>query len=162
MGVEGSVADVAQQVPVVLRRLPAVEAPLALLAQPSRPYHGGDADMGACIVVVLPAGRAIQQVFELLHLQLLHLAVLPSVPVVVVVRCFVCYGYLNRFKKIQDQLAQVIRIEGNSIKTSRKYRLNFKKCCSPCFGTLSRTLCPTSVWLDLCMNEPEAVAQGQW
>ena len=47
VGVEGAVADVAQQVAVVLGRLPAVEAPLALLAQPPGPYHGGDADMSA-------------------------------------------------------------------------------------------------------------------
>ena len=85
MGVEGSVADVAQQVPVVLRRLPAVEAPLALLAQPSGTDDGGDPDVCPGVVVVLAASGAVEQVLVLLHFELLNFAELPRLAIVVVI-----------------------------------------------------------------------------
>ena len=94
MGMEGAVADVAQQVAVVLVGLPAVLAPLALLALPTAADDRRDADVGAGVVVVLAARRAEQQVFEFLGLQHGHVAKLPSGPVVVKV-----LGVINCEKK---------------------------------------------------------------
>ena len=83
MGMEGPVADVTQQVAVILVGLAAILAPFALLALPTTADNWSDSDVGTRVVVVLAAGRAEQQVFEFLRLQHGHVAKLPSGPVVV-------------------------------------------------------------------------------
>ena len=72
-----------------MRGLAAVEAPLALLAEPSGPDDGGDPDVGPGVVVVLAAGGAVEQVLVLLDFELLNFAELPRLAVVVVIGGFV-------------------------------------------------------------------------
>ena len=83
VGVEGAVAHVAQEVPVLVAALPAVLAPLALLALPASADDGRDAHVHARVEVVLAALGAVQQVLEAVGGELAHLAVLPRVAVVV-------------------------------------------------------------------------------
>ena len=85
-GVEGAVTHVTQQEAVVLPRLPADLAPLALLALPARADDGRDADVHARVEVVLAALGAEQQVLEAVGRQLPDLLVLPRHAVVYQVR----------------------------------------------------------------------------
>ena len=77
MGVEGAIADVAEEEPVLVVGEPTILAPLALLALPAGTNHRRDAHVGAGIVVVLAARRTEEQVLELLDGQFADLAVLP-------------------------------------------------------------------------------------
>ena len=82
MRVEGPVADVAQEEPVLVVGRPADLAPLALLALPSGPDHRRDPRLRPRVEVVLAASRAEQQVLEAVDGQLGDLAVLPRSAVV--------------------------------------------------------------------------------
>ena len=66
---EGAVANVAQQVAVVLVGLPTDLTPLALLALPAPANDRRDSNVGTGVVVVLTARRAEEKVLKIFRLK---------------------------------------------------------------------------------------------
>ena len=83
---EGPVANVAEQEPLLAAGLATVLAPLAFLALPAHPDDGSDLDVFPGVEVVLAADRAEQKVLELFWGELVDPAVFPGVAIVVQVQ----------------------------------------------------------------------------